>query len=433
MLRRLAALASSALVASVLSGCHGTDSWVDAAPAAGWPAPYADAANSSYTPTAGAGELKLDWTRSVKGDLGAAVALGSGGYLAANAQTRGGCSLMVWENDNHGRQRWCTRLIQGGGFAGALFDRFDNLYVGQPGLIMSYPPTQWIRWRTQVIGMPTTPRLIGDNRLLVVTHLGQVLVFDAHRGVVAGNPIDLVGNIDPTDSARGLADCAHNGPECPVAAAPAYSAATGTIVVAVWQPGEPRSTLTALRYQSDGAPMLSRAWTTDAVTGGVIAAPVLSPDGNTVYVNGRNRALWALNVSDGSVKWTVPLGFLAQTPPTVAPDGLILSGAGPDTALTAIRDDGEHAGVVWRRDDVRPLTTAAQAGHDIAYTVVDGGNGNGEAQMSLLAFGTGDGRTVNSYPLPAATGFPVGVSVGLDRRVVVGTSDGQVYGFAAAG
>ena len=67
------------------------------------------------------------------------MALGSGSYLAANAQTAGGCSLMVWENDNNGRQRWCTRLIQGGGFAGAMFDGFDNLYVGQPGLILSYP------------------------------------------------------------------------------------------------------------------------------------------------------------------------------------------------------------------------------------------------------------------------------------------------------
>ncbi len=436
VLRRLAALARVPLAtvfvgATALgaAGCDRTDSWVDAAPAAGWPAQYADAANSSYTATAGARELKLDWTRSVKGDLGAAVALGSGGYLAANAQTAGGCSLMVWDNDNHGRQRWCTRLIQGGGFAGALFDGFDNLYVGQPGLIMSYPPTQWIRWRAQVIGMPMTPRLLGDNHLLVVTHLGQVLVFDAHRGVVAGNPIDLVGDIDPTDSARGLADCARGGPECPVAAAPAYSPASGTIVVAVWQPGQPHPALTALRYQPDGTPMLSRVWTTDAVTAGPIAAPVLSPDGSTVYVNGRDRALWALNAADGSVKWSVPLGFLAQTPPTVAPGGLILSGAGPDTALTAIRDDGEHAEVVWRREDVRPLTTAAQAGHDIAYTVVDGGG----AHLSLLAFGTGDGGTVNSYPLPEATGFPVGVSVGPDRRVVVGTSDGQVYGFAPAG
>ena len=432
MLRRLVALASTTLVAAALTGCGTTDSWVDASPAAGWPAQYADAANSSYTPVSGAGTLTAGWTRSVQGDLGAAVALSSRSYLAANAQSAAGCSLMVWENDNNGRQRWCTRLIQGGGFAGALFDGFDNLYVGQPGLILSYPPTQWIRWRTQVIGMPLTPRLLGNNQLLVATHLGQVLVFDAHRGTVVGNPIDLVAGIDPTDSERGLADCALSRPRCPVAAAPAFSAATNTVVLGVWQPGAPQATLQALRYQPGQTPLLSTAWTSTAVTGGVLASPVLSADGNTVYVNGRNRALWALNTADGSVKWSVPLDYLAQTPPTVAPDGLILAGGGPDAALTAIRDSGDRAEVVWRRGDVMPLTTAAQAGPDIAYAVVREGDGD-DAGMALLTFSPSDGSTVNSYPLPEATGFPVGVSVGNDRRVVAATSNGQVYSFSAQG
>ena len=38
---------------------------------------------------------------------------GRGSYLAVNAQTPGGCSLMVWETDNKARQRWCTRLCAG--------------------------------------------------------------------------------------------------------------------------------------------------------------------------------------------------------------------------------------------------------------------------------------------------------------------------------
>ncbi|COY54536.1 PQQ enzyme repeat-containing protein [Mycobacterium tuberculosis] len=50
--------------------------------------------------------------------------------------------------------------------------------------------------------------------------------------------------------------------------------------------------------------------------------------------------------------------------------------------------------------------------------------------MSLLVFDPANGHTVNSYPLPGATGYPVGVSVGNDRRVVTATSDGQVYSFA---
>ncbi len=50
--------------------------------------------------------------------------------------------------------------------------------------------------------------------------------------------------------------------------------------------------------------------------------------------------------------------------------------------------------------------------------------------QALLVFDPADGRTINSYPLPEATGFPVGVSIGNGRRVVTATSDGQVYGFA---
>ena len=426
VLRRLLALASAALVVGASAGCGNTDSWVDATAAQGWAAQYADAANTSYTSTAGAATLKLQWSRSVKGELGTAPALGSSGYLAVNAQTAGGCSLMVWENDNNGRQRWCTRMILGGGFSSPLFDGFDNLYIGEPGLMMGFPPTQWVRWRQNVIGMPTTARFLDDGQLLVVTHLGQVLVFDSHRGEVVGTPLDLVEGVDPTDSTRGLTDCQQALPRCPVAAAPAFSPATKMIVLGLWQPDAKASVLTALQYHPGQTPLITKEWTSDTVAEGVIASPVLSADGKTVYVTGRDRKLWALNSSDGKPKWSVPLDFQPQTPPTVAPGGLILSGGGPDTQLVGLKDSGDRAEVVWRRDDVTPLSTSSQAGSNVAFTVI----GTAAAGLKLLAFNPADGKTLNSYPLPQADGYPVGVSVGLDRRVVAATSEGQVYSFA---
>jgi outer membrane protein assembly factor BamB len=428
VLRRLLALTCAALVVGGLSGCGNTDTWVDAAPSLGWPAQYGGASNNSYVAMPGADELALRWTRSVKGDLAAGVALGSGSYLAVNAQSPAGCSLMVWENDNNGRQRWCTRLVQGGGLSSPLFDGFDNVYIGQPGVMMSFPTTQWIRWRQPVIGMPTTPRFLGKGQLLIATHLGQVLVFDAHRGTVVGTPVDLVEGIDPTDSQRGLDDCAQAGPRCPVASAPTFAASTGMIVLDLWPPDAKAPVVAALRYHPGQTPLLTREWTSDAVADGVLASPVLSDDGSTVYVNGRDEKLWALNAADGKPKWSVPLGFLAQTPPTVAPGGAIISGGGPETRLLAIKDAGDHGEVVWHRDDVTPLSTSSQAGPDVAYTVTpDGTDG-----MALLVFDPADGHTVNSYPLPRATGFPVGVSIGRDGRVVTATSDGQVYSFAPA-
>ena len=425
-LRRWPAAVLAAAVAVGLSGCGNTDSWVDAAPAQGWPAQYGDAANSSYTAARGATKLSLQWTRAVKGSLAAGPALSARGYLALNAQTSSGCSLMEWENDNNGRQRWCVRLVQGGGFAGPLLDGFDNLYVGQPGAIVSFPVTQWTRWREPVIGMPTTPRFLGHGHLLVATHLGQVLVVDTHRGKVVGSPLDLVDGIDPTDATRGLADCAPARPGCPVAAAPAFSAANGMIVLGVWQPDAPVTQVVGLRYR---AGQLARDWTSDAVGAGIIASPVLSADGSTAYVSGRDERLWALSTADGKAKWSVPLGFLAQTPPAVTPQGLIVAGGGPGTRLAAVRDAGDHADQVWRRDDVTPLSSSSLA-DGVGYAVVAGPPNDDAPGMSLLVFDPGNGRTTNSYPLPAATGYPVGVAVGGDRRVVAATSDGQVYGFA---
>lgn len=422
----------TALFVIAVGACGNTDSWVKATPAQGWPAPYGDASNSSYTANAGASSLALRWTRSVKGALGAGPALSARGYLSLNGQTRAGCSLMEWENDNDGRQRWCTRLFQGGGFAGALFDGFDNLYVGQPGAMLSFPPTQWIRWRQPVIGMPSTPRILGRGQLLVITHLGQVLVFDAHRGTVVGSPLDLVDGLDPKDFTRGLSDCAPARAGCPVAAAPAFAPDNGMVVVGLWQPGAAAATLVGLKYHPGQTPLLTREWTSGTITAGVIASPVLSADGSTVYVNGRDDRLWALNAADGKPKWSAPLDFLAQTPPAVSPDGLIVSGAGPDTRLAAFRDDGERGEQIWRRDDVSPLSSSSLAGAHVGYTVVRSGPGPKTPGMSLLVFDPADGHTLNSYPLPEATGFPLGVSVGHDRRVVATTSDGQVYSFAPA-
>jgi outer membrane protein assembly factor BamB len=426
--RRLVVLASTALLTAVLAACGNTDSWVEAHAATGWAAQYGDAANSSFSPVAGAEALRLEWRRSVKGDLGAQVSLGSGSYLAVNGQTPGGCSLMVWEADNRARQRWCTRLVQGGGLSSPLFDGFDNVYVGQPGAMVSFPPTQWIRWRQPVIGMPTTPRILAPGQLLVVTHLGQVLVFDAHKGVVVGSPLDLVSGVNPTDSTRGLADCQQARAGCPVAAAPAFSSAAGIVVLGLWEPNAPTPTLVGLRYRPGQTPLITREWTSNAVGGGPLASPVLSSDGKTAYVNGHDQRLWAINTADGEPKWSVPLNYLAQTPPSVAPNGVIVAGGGPGAKLLGVRDAGDRGDVVWTRDDVAPLSTSSLAGGSIGYTIAK----EGDKGQALLVFNPADGATVNSYPLPDATGWPVGVSVGHDRRVVTATSDGQVYGFAPA-
>jgi outer membrane protein assembly factor BamB len=247
---------------------------------------------------------------------------------------------------------------------------------------------------------------------------------------VVGNSVDLVDNVDPSDFTRGLSDCGPARAGCPIAAAPAFAASNGMVVLGLWEPGAPAAVLVGLKYHPGQNPLLTREWTSNSVSAGVLGSPVLSSDGTTIYVNGRDERLWALHAADGKPKWSVPLKFLAQTPPSVTPGGLIVSGGGPDTRLVAFKDAGDHAQEVWRRNDVSPLSTSSLAGRGVGYAVVTGGPGEGARGMTLLVFDPGSGRTLNRYPLPEATGYPVGVSIGRDRRVVTATSDGQVYSFA---
>jgi outer membrane protein assembly factor BamB len=200
------------------------------------------------------------------------------------------------------------------------------------------------------------------------------------------------------------------------------------IAVGLWPPDAKAPVLVGLDYHPGQTPLLTREWTSDAVTSGVLASPVFSADGSTVYVNSRDGRLWALAATDGKPKWSVPLEYSPQTPPSVSPGGLIVAGGGPGAKLVAIRDAGDHADVVWRRDNVMPLSTSSLAGGNVGYTVAR----DRDTGLALLVFNPADGHSINSYPLPAATGWPVGVSVGHDRRVVTATSDGQVYSFVPA-
>ena len=149
---------------------------------------------------------------------------------------------MEWENNDNGRQRWCVRLFQGGGFAGPLFDGFDNVYVGQPGAFLSFPPTQWTRWRQPVIGMPTDP---ADSRTTDNCWWSRIWVRfwfstpTAARWSAARWTWSTAST--PPIRRRGLTDCVPARAGLPDRGGPAFSTASKMVVHGVWQPGaQPR-------------------------------------------------------------------------------------------------------------------------------------------------------------------------------------------------
>lgn len=107
---------------------------------------------------------------------------------------------------------------------------------------------------------------------------------------------------------------------------------------------------------------------------GVIGSPVMSNDGETVYINDRKGSLHAMHTFDGSQKWSLPLGFNATTPPSVAPDGTIIAGTGDKATLVGIKDSGAKGEIAWRRDDLVPLSTSSQAAGNVGYAVVRDGD-----------------------------------------------------------
>ena len=212
-----------------------------------------------------------------------------------------------------------------------------------------------------------------------------------------------------------------------MAAAPAFSAATQMIVLGLWQPGAKAPVLTALQYHPGQTPLLTKEWTSDVVPAGVLGSPVLSADGKTVYVTGRDRQLWALNAVDGKPKWSLALIFSRRPRRRSRPAGTWswVAGRTPGWSGSGRRRPG-RGGVAPRR---RQPADHLQPGRRRRGLHRGGGRPGG---LSLLVFNPADGHTLNSYPLPEADGFPVGVSVGNDRRVVAATSAGQVYSLAPA-
>ena len=185
----------------------------------------------------------------------------------------------------------------------------------------------------------------------MVTHLGQVLVFDAHRGTVIGTPLDLVAGVDPPIRNADWPTAGPARPECPVAAAPAFSEATGIVVLALWEPGADKPVLVGLRYRPGQTPLLAREWTSDAVGGGRWPARCCPRTAR------RCTSTAATSSCGRSTATTAPemVGAteLSRPDPAVGhPDGLIIAGGGPGARLMAIRDTaekGEKAGPATTR------------------------------------------------------------------------------------
>ncbi|MFF2086107.1 PQQ-binding-like beta-propeller repeat protein [Nocardia sp. NPDC058176] len=421
--RVVTSLAAAGVVA--LAGC-GTDvDDITVGAGKGWPAAHHDGRNGGASPVSGAESVSLSWSRPVGGPIAQPLTIGEEGQMFVTTST-GNCAIFSFQMLT-GRKRFCNPLGPSTIEAPTVVDQVANVYVGDDGAVNSFNYLGQPRWRTPVAGVPVAIQFTGDGKLLTVTQSGQVDVLSRQTGGREVPTLQLLGEPDFLQfpgltrpaSGDGLDDCRTGGPRCAVANTTAVDPATGQFFVTVWQPGNAAASLRAMRY-AEGK--VTQDWSADMLTGGSATSPTLSADGDTVYVGDNSGRLIAVNTEDGSTRWTHDLGWTPSGGISVA-DGLIIP-AGDEGYLTALRDSGDRAEIAWERKDLALRGTPAQTAGGIGYTVAAIGPG-----LNLITFDTGNGNTVDSDPLPDATGTTTGTSIGPEGEVVVATRLGEIFTF----
>ncbi|MDQ1201265.1 PQQ-binding-like beta-propeller repeat protein [Rhodococcus sp. SORGH_AS_0303] len=428
---RRAGAALLAVGALALGACGSDSGPIDILGDEGWRGGLADAHNSASVTTEGSRSLALDWTRPLGAPTSTRPSVAPNGQITVTMTGDAGCALGSFQGET-GRKRFCNSLGPSGVSSTAVADSASNLYAGDDGSMSSINQNGQLRWRTPVYGVPRTPQFLPDGNVLVVTQFGQINVLSNQTGNAVAPVLDLNPNPTPLDAPNttlrpaddGLLACLGGGPDCAVAAAPAVDLESSTVYLVLWRAGAIAPQLVALSYTGGDSPGLTEAWSSPLLPAAVTSSPVVSPDGDRVYLTDVEGTVRAYSTEDGSEIWSYFVGDRAAGSVSVAADGTIVPAGGAGSHLRAIRDAGERPETVWERPDLVTQGSSALAGGTTGYTVVGDGDG-----LALVTFDTATGETVDTDALPGAEGYSPGVVVGSDGEVVVPTALGSLYSF----
>jgi outer membrane protein assembly factor BamB len=130
-------------------------------------------------------------------------------------------------------------------------------------------------------------------------------------------------------------------------------------------------------------------WTVDGLSAGIFDSPPVVV-GETGYLFG-DVSVWALDLTDGSVRWRIPIGLPSESSPAVVEDTLYV--AGNDTYLRALStEDGSER---WRQKTAARIECNVAVAGQTVYT--------GSESGVVLACDTTDGTEHWRYRLPTRT------------------------------
>jgi len=393
----------------------------------GWSAAHSDSSNSDYSPVTGSKNLALAWERKFpQGQI----------YLGSTSDDQGhvyvttsapGCHLYALDQTT-GQPLWCSDRINAQAIASsALIDRDGNVYVADNKFMFGFDRDGNVLWQTPIVGTTLSAQFTPSGRIIFITHIGRIYVLDRETGEPVFSPIGLIPGMtyDPDAPEQPVTACMRGTKDCPSANTIAVDQRTGDFFFTFFAPESEFAELRAMRYEENPAPSISHLWINRNLPGGSGSSPTLSADGKRVYVNDNVDSVHAIDAMTGETIWSYAIGWASGGSPSLSPEGIIMpAGSGP---LMAIIDRGKNAELLWKREELKNSSIAAQVANNLAYAVVE--RAPGTFENDFIVVDTRTGAVLDREPLSGKTIFSVGTTIGLDGTVYVSTINGRIFAF----
>jgi outer membrane protein assembly factor BamB len=414
---RIVRIAAAVVAVGALAGCG--------AYGRGWSAVHADAGNSDYSRIPGPPDVALAWEHVFPGRINLGPTSDPDGRLYVTTGTDD-CPLHALDVRT-GAELWCSGEVDRfASLSGPLVDRQRRVFVADSEAMHAFDAEGNLLWETPIVGVPLSAQFTSRGRVVFVTNVGVVYVLARATGRPVVPPYELVPGavFDPAK----VNACALGTADCPVANTPAIDLRTDVLYTTFWPPGADQASLIALEIREARRPSVTLLWTNDSLPGGSASSPDLSFDGRRAYVNDNAGSLHALSAKTGREIWSLPIGYAPFGSPSTSPAGLIMPAGGGGAGLVAVQDEGDHAAVAWRRDDLVNRGIPTQSAGGRSYAVV---RSTGFAN-DLVVVDVRTGDVLDREPVPGPSIFTVGTTVAADGTVLVPTITGRLSAYRSS-
>jgi hypothetical protein len=394
--------------------------------APGWSTIHADGLNSDYSAVEGPDDVTLAWQHSFGGTINVGATFDGAGQLYVTS-TEPGCHLKALDAAT-GVTRWCSPEVNRFAvISSALIDEDGRLFVADGEAMHAFDAAGTLLWETPIEGVPLSAQFTANGRILFITHIGQINLLHRSNGKPVLPVMELIAG-KTWDPSEGVLACARGTIDCPSANTLAMDLESGRFYFTFWEPGAPSAGVRAMHLTEDPTPTITPLWTNDTLPGGSASSPTVAPDRNRLYVNDNVDSVHALDALSGAGLWAFPIGFASGGSPSLSPEGLVMPAGGGASPLLAVQDQGDHASLAWRRDDLLNRGIPTQTAGQKSYATV----GLGGFTNDLVVVDTATGAELDRASLPGVTYFSVGTTVGPDGMIYVPTLSGELFAFRPA-